>query len=369
MLAQFIDATAGQVLDRSRSQIRSRCYEAPLKRYTVTVGGTATTGTYSFDVDGTTVAYEADTGEGDTNTTIAIGLYDAAIDNDIDVLEVAVVSRDALVLTLQGRQTGDSFTVDNAVVTGPGTLTIANPEDGVEGDLELGITVCLDSDDPGSIHRPTAADTKAFGIVVEGGGLKKNTGDPDDVDAYAPGSAAPIARKGPFPIVVEEAVSAGDPVYFRNVAATGKVQGQHRNDDGGVHQVTRGDVAFSTTDAVGLTVDSLPNLSVASNTSDDQTAADLRDAWNASAQHAAVATATINTAGAESYIILTFLDFEEHTVTAYSPATADITGITNTTEAVEAQAVLIPNAEFIGDSYTDPASGGLVAVAEFNLPG
>lgn len=367
-LAQFIDFTAGQVIDRCGSTIRSKCYEAPLKRYTVTVAGTASTGDYEFDVDGTTVSYTADSGN-DDNTDIAIGLYDAAIDNDLDVLEIASVSRDALVITLQGRETGDSFTVDNESAPGTGTLTIANPDDGVVGDLELGISVCLDSDDAGSIHRPTASDTKIYGIVMEGGGMRKNSGDDDDVDRYAPGSAVPILRKGFAPIIVEEAVTAGDPVYARNISASGKTQGHHRNDAGGVSQVTRGDVVFSTTDAVGLAVDSLPDLTVASNTSDDQTATDLRDAWNASAQHAAVATASIDLSGAESYIILTFLDYEEHTVTAVSPATADITGITDTTEAVAAQAILVPNTEFVGDSYTDPASGLLVAVAEFNLPG
>lgn len=367
-LAQFIDFTAGQVIDREGSTIRSKCYEAPLKRYTVTVAGTATTGDYSFDVDGTEVSFTADSGS-DDNTDIAIGLYTAAIDNDLAVLEVAVVSRALLVITLQGRQTGDSFTVDNAVAPAPGTLTIANPDDGEEGDLELGISVCLDSDDSGSIHRPTASDTKIYGIVMEGGAMRKNSGDPDEVDRWAPGSAVPVLRKGFAPIVVEEAVSAGDPVYARHVSASGKTQGQHRNDSGAVSQVTRGDVVFNSTDAVGLAVDSLPDLTVASNTSDDQTATDLRDAWNASAQHAAVATASIDTSGAESYIILTFLDDQEHTVTAVSPATADITGITNTTEAVEAQAILIPTAEFVGDSYTDPASGLLVAIAEFNLPG
>lgn len=49
-----------------------------------------------------------------------------------------------------------------------------------------------------------------------------------------------------------------------------------------------------------------------------------------------MATATIDTSGTESYIILTFLDDQVHIVQAYSPATADVTSITNTTSAVEA---------------------------------
>lgn len=110
----------------------------------------------------------------------------------------------------------------------------------------------------------------------------------------------------------------------------------------GTSQVTRGDVVFNGTDAVGLDVDSLPRISVASVTDDDATATALRNEWNASAQHYAVARATIDTSGAESYIILTFLDTASHTVTAYSPATADVTGITNTTANVAAVAATRP---------------------------
>lgn len=104
----------------------------------------------------------------------------------------------------------------------------------------------------------------------------------------------------------------------------------------GTSQVTRGDVAFNGTDVVGVDVDALPRISVASNTSDDQTATDLRNAWNASAQHLAVAVASVDLSGAESWFILTFVDSAAHTVTAYSPATADITSITNTTANVAA---------------------------------
>lgn len=367
-LPQFQSYSPGEIIDRSRTKTRSRCYDAPLKRYTVTVGGTATSGVYSFDVDGTTVSFTANTGAGDDNTDIAVGLAAAAIDNDIDVIEICAISRNALVLTLTGRETGDSFTVDNAVVTGPGTLTIANTEDGVEGDLELGIGISLVSSDPNSIRRPLTGDTKIFGVVVEGGNIRKNSGDADEVDRYAPGSPCEIVRSGVVPVVVEEAVSAGDPIYCRIETDTGKVQGNFRNDAGaGVSQVTRGDVVFSTTDAVGLDVDDLSTLSVASDTSDDITVAALAAAWNSSPEHWAEAVATTDISGSPSYIILTFRDFDDHTVVAYSPATADITGLTNTTAAVSVRAILVPG-EFVSDSYTDTATGKTVALAEINLP-
>ena len=105
--------------------------------------------------------------------------------------------------------------------------------------------------------------------------------------------------------------------------------------DGGTAQVTRGDFAFSTTDEVGYTVDGL-TISVPSNTSDDQTVADWRNKWNAHPVAKALATASIDTSGAESWGIITFKDSAVHTVVAYSPAAADVVSITNTTTAVAA---------------------------------
>lgn len=98
----------------------------------------------------------------------------------------------------------------------------------------------------------------------------------------------------------------------------------------GANQVTEGTMSFSGTDDVGLTVDALADLFVASNTDNATTLADLKVAWDASAPHVAVAAMTVDATA----VTLTFVDNLEHTVVAYSPATADITGITNTTEAV-----------------------------------
>lgn len=105
----------------------------------------------------------------------------------------------------------------------------------------------------------------------------------------------------------------------------------------GTAQVTRGDVAFSGTDAVGVTVDGL-DIFVASNTSDDQTVADLVVKWNKHPVAKLMATATADTSGAESWLILTFLDTATHTVVEYSPATAGVVSISNTTAAVAATA-------------------------------
>lgn len=185
----------------------------------------------------------------------------------------------------------------------------------------------------------------------------------DPAAGIAPGFTFEMKRRDFVKLLLpsSESVSKGDAAYL---IFSGADAGKWRNDDGGsASQVTRGDVTFNGTDAVGLIVDSLPTLSVASNTSDDQTATDLRNAWNASAQHAAVATASIDLSGAESYIILTFLDTSAHTVTAYSPATADVTGITNTTTAVEPTAAAVPGVTFVRSSPAGYAAYAEVAVA------
>ena len=206
-----------------------------------------------------------------------------------------------------------------------------------------------------AVKRPGSLSDLAYGIAVLEGALplSDNSDAGEALTVWLAGRAMTVARRrdggimgladGEVPVE-----SVGQPVYM---VVTGERRGYSRIDNGGakqvtrgdvvsgyvaaVSQVTRGDVVFNGTDDVGLDVDALPTLFVPSNTSDDQTAEDLRDEWNASAQHAAVATASIDTSGTESYIILTFLDDQAHTVVAYSPATADITGITNTTAAVE----------------------------------
>lgn len=101
-----------------------------------------------------------------------------------------------------------------------------------------------------------------------------------------------------------------------------------------VAQLTTGTVVANNGDTVGLKVDALADLTVVSTASAAGTATLLRDAWNGSAAHAAVAEATIS--GAD--IILEFFDHTAHTVLAVSPAVADVTPINNTKTANDATA-------------------------------
>lgn len=153
-------------------------------------------------------------------------------------------------------------------------------------------------------------------------------------ESWPAGVQMEFATNGDLCVRIAANVTEGDDVYVV-MDPTSSMNGYATNaltTSGAASQVTRGDVEFNGTDEVGVTVDGY-TVSVPSNTSDDQTATDLKAAWDADAFALTKATASINLDGAESYFILTFLDNIEHIVAAYSPATADVTGITNTTAA------------------------------------
>ena len=210
---------------------------------------------------------------------------------------------------------------------------------------------------------PSATDIRPVGVICRGP-YNAGTTPPGAFGLFA-GESWPAKvmvscwQKADVEVRIASDVTAGGQCYFVATGPGTPNNGYFVGSDlstAGTSQVTRGDVVFNGTDAVGLDVDALPTLQVASVTSDDLTATALRNAWNASAQHFAAATATIDLSGAESYIILSFKDTAVHTVVAYSPATADIVGITNTTAAVPAvaaTAVLYPGATFVETRTAD----------------
>lgn len=180
-------------------------------------------------------------------------------------------------------------------------------------------------------------------------------------EGLAPSLHADCVEIGLFKCALGSGVGAATkfkPAYFET--ASGPNCGKWYTSAGGTSQVTRGDVAFNGTDLVGLTVDGV-TYSVPSNTSDDQTATDLRDYWNSHPVASLIATASIDLSGSESYIILSFLDTAVHTVVAYSPATADVTGITNTTTADPATKVAAPGVRW-GRGHKAGASVGYLEI-------
>lgn len=203
---------------------------------------------------------------------------------------------------------------------------------------KLPITTAMNT----AIAKPTSLTQVFAGVLIRTHGTNLP---PAQIEAagfdpkyLCPGYAYSVAAQNLGVVVdyVGEAPLVGDPVYL---VMTGANAGLWSKVDGAVSQVTSGTMAFNGTDDVGVIVDGLAPIFVASNVSNTQTNVDLVAAWNGNPAYAAIATASSVTAT----FTLTFLDDQVHTVVAYSPATADITGIVNSTAAVAATGKLIPN--------------------------
>lgn len=312
-------------------------------------------------VAGATLTATALAAEAALDAAGAQGIYFGVIDpttTDANVAVLTVGYADTGPHTISFTPTAGTTAAVTAPATVPGTssvkakagtVAVYNP---TQGDPTL--LKCAE---------PSADNVRPVGVIARGpygtGSITPN------MFGLFPGESWPAKvmvrcwQKADVEVLIAGDVEAGGQCYFVNTGPGTPNNGYFVGSDGstaGTSQVTRGDVVFNGTDAVGLDVDALPTLQVASITSDDLTATALRNAWNASAQHAAVATASIDLSGAESYIILTFLDSAVHTVTAYSPATADVVGITNTTAAVAATAataVIYTGAKFVETRTAD----------------
>lgn len=305
------------------------------------------------------------------NAALVAGLNAIALFSQIAVASNPAGSTLRITFLDYDDHTVTAYSPGSPDITGITTATAASDPDYVKPGMGVvrDTSTSTASGDTFAVKLPSSAAEAAKCLGVVGAGVHVNSpetyaGHGYDPDAgIAPGFAFECKRRDfvKLLLVSGESVSKGDAAYL---VYSGADAGKWRNDDGGsAVQITRGDVEFNGTDDVGLTVDSLPSLFVASDTNDDITATALRDAWNASAQHAAVATASVDLSGSESYIILTFLDNAVHTVTAYSPATADVTSITNTQTAVAPTAAAVPGVTFVRASTSGYPAYAEVAVA------
>lgn len=96
------------------------------------------------------------------------------------------------------------------------------------------------------------------------------------------------------------------------------------------HHVITGTCVPNSGDSVGLQVDSLAPLNITSGATAAADADAFAAAWAASPEHAAIGI--LNAVGDD--VVVWFFDSATHTVTAISPATADVTPITTTNAAV-----------------------------------
>lgn len=234
-------------------------------------------------------------------------------------------------------------------------------------------TITLDDDTsyfPSGIALATAAQVVAFlndqtpqvTWAVEAGEIRVTSQRPgtDSLVEFTGGTAL-----GTLGFSIGSDAGDGD-FAFADVATATEVAAVINTAAAGAHQVTRGLMSFNGTDNVGLVVDDLPAVFVPSNASNAQTLTDLKAEWDSTPAAVAVAAMTVNA----THVTLTFVDYLEHTVTSYSPATADITGITNLTEsatplALTASAVgtrlHIESTSYGEEVYIDILSGSVLS--------
>lgn len=252
-------------------------------------------------------------------------------------------------------------------ITGITTATAASDPDYVQPGMGVArdVTSGTYQHDALTAKLPSTAAEAAACIGVVGGGTFARS--PEhygahgfDADAgMAPGFTFALRQKDyvKLLLVSGESVSKGDPAYL---VYSGADAGKWRNDDGGsAVQITEGTVVANNGDSVGVTIDSLPSVTVTSTASASGTATLIANAINARADVFDVCSATTNS----DKVILTFRDNSAHTVVAVTPATADVTPITNTQTAVAPVAALVPGVRFLKAANS---SAG-VACAEVNL--
>lgn len=237
--------TPGQVLDTSRSRFRYKIWPYELVTYTLTLTGTASTGTTSYKINGIPVSYAQTVGPDDDNSIIAS--LDEAHEANPEAARLAVAAHNANVLTLTESGPGaPPFTITEPLATG-GTLTAVDATVS-SGIMLLGLGVAQSSDGTAA-RRPLSSDTGValFGIVCESSTIAPNTGDPAVDDHYRTGDELYLMYEGVAPVRVEnEITDVASLVYWRVNApapvAITEVLGAFRDDNdsasGDVVQVT-----------------------------------------------------------------------------------------------------------------------------------
>jgi hypothetical protein len=127
-----------------------------------------------------------------------------------------------------------------------------------------------------------------------------------------------------------------------------------------VSQITTAQTAFSTTDVLGLYIDGALYITT-SDTSNLITA----QAWITTNGQALVDNGTLSilpTTSGTGLLTLTFADADVHTVTSYSPATADFTGITNTVTAASTEVIVWGQGICLNSTYPDLISEHSMAI-------
>lgn len=226
----------GQRADNGDVDSRSYLHADVAQVSTVTVGGTATAGTYTITINGIDVDFVR---VAETNAQIATALA-AAIEAEPSLANVVTAVDSTLDVVITAVHEGTPFTVA-VVAPAPGTLTPVLTTSSVVADLNVGIVVArvTGTSDRLRVLAPGDAVGDFIGIVERPIGHFENDGQggvfgDTSVDAYDSGSVVSVGRRGRWLVEVEVAVDADDSVFVRTTATGTEVFGAFRNDaDGG----------------------------------------------------------------------------------------------------------------------------------------
>jgi hypothetical protein len=203
---------------------------------TVTVGGTASDGVYSFTVDGVLVEFER--ADAEDHAGIAAGL--AAAGDGVPSLQGRFAfSSDAAVVTVRSKVHTEDFTIAVVNEPGTGTLTAAqvvDPADAVSIPLGLGLVRAgapVQGAQPVALPTDSATAATFFGISrLNEAALTENTGERGVEDSYGPGSVFGVQENEDIWVQVDDAVAAGGAVFWIT-DGSGTIGGFRSDADGG----------------------------------------------------------------------------------------------------------------------------------------
>lgn len=247
-------AVVGQVATYEDAVIDSLTNELLAQVTTITVGGTAADGTYSFTAtgpDGEQFSASFVRGAGETNAQIATALFADATGDDEWLNAATFVDGGSGVLTLTFIHPGRAYTFTTSAPTGA-SITPANTQEAGGVDIQMGVAVAEGSaDDLAAVLSGSTVDDDLAGIVVRGmDGLVNDLGEGGAPATFAPNATLSVLRRGEAWVTVEDAVAKGADAFVRiQNPAAGDPVGLFRSDaDGGdAIEMTGARYASSTT--------------------------------------------------------------------------------------------------------------------------
>lgn len=331
----------------------------------ITITGAAAPDTPSIVIDGMAFPLVSAANVNDAAEAMAAALTAGIAEGGLLASVLASADHAAAVLTL----TFADFEVHTVTFTANGSTTATVDEDATAASKAPahrgGVFVAAAANGDPTMRGatlPTSISSKILGVVAatdiprhqippSGYGLKED-------EDWLPQQPYKAFYDGEVNVRIMADVTEGDPLYVYAVAGNTQ-NGWATNSPmmtSGSSQVTTGDVIFNGTDQVGVTIDGV-TISVASNTSNNQTATDLRAAINNDPYFSTIVVAS----GATNQLILTFVGTASRIVAAYETGSAEIQNLaTVAAVAPVARAVRYKNATFMesrtaaaGDAYAD----------------